>query len=272
MKFGCRRIRNTLVVLFCGLIAITVFEIIDLSIQIQQYYSGWFMIFLMLILVSFYFKKKLAIIAFGSGSLWAQWHYYIGIFLFVVYLKHVEYRVPDGIVEITITVIYVVVMTSGILGVFINRVFARRLSYLDEDIIFERIPLYLTKLRCDVESIIVESVENSGSTTLSDYYFSNLAVYFKRHHFFFTHLLGSNYGFLRVKDGLGKQMRYLNKKEAEYALDLDSMLHKKNLLDTHFALQSVLKYWGVLHSPMAMILFLATLVHIVLVYAFRGAA
>ncbi len=271
MNFGYRRIRNALVVLFCGFIATTTFEIIDLSIQIQQYYSGWFMIFLMLVLVSFYFKKKLAVIALGSGSMWAQWHYYIGIFLLIVYLKHVEYRVPDGFVEISITFFYVLVMSSGILGAFINRIFARRLSYLDEDILFERIPLYLKTLQRDVEAIIVESVENSGSTTLSDYYFENLSGFFNRHHFFFTHLLGSNYGFLRVKDGLGKQMRYLNKKEAEYALDLDNMLHKKNLLDTHFAIQSALKYWGVLHSPMAMILILVTLVHIVLVYAFRGA-
>ncbi len=272
MNFGYRRIRNTIAVLICGFVAITAFEIIDLSIQVQQYYSGWFMVLLMTILVSFYAKKKLAVIVLGSGSQWAQWHYYSGFFLFLVYLKHIEYTFPDGIVETTITVFYLVVMSSGVLGVFINRVFARRLSYLDEEIIFERIPQHLTKLRRDVEAIIVESVEDSGSTTLSDYYFSNLASFFDRHHFFFTHLLGSNYGFLRVKDGLGKQLRYLNKKEAEYALELDNMLHKKNLLDTHFAIQCVLKYWGVLHFPMALILILVTILHIVLVYAFRGAA
>ena len=272
MNFGYRRIRNTMLVLACGFVAITIFEVIDLSIQVQQYYSGWFMVFLMAMLISFYVKKRLVIIALGSGSLWAQWHYYIGMFLFVVYLKHVEFRFPDGIVEVYITASYLIVMSSGILGLFINRVFARRISYLDEEIIFERIPLHLKKIQQDVEAVIVESVENSGSTTLSDYYFSNLAGFFNRHHFFFTHLLGSNYGFLRVKDGLGKQMRYLNKKEAEYALELDNMLYKKNLLDTHFALQCILKYWGVLHFPMAMVLILVTLVHIVLVYAFRGAA
>ncbi len=272
MNFGYRRIRNTIAVLVCGFVAITIFEIIDLSIQVQQYYSGWFMVFLMAMLVSFYVKKKLAVIALGSGSQWAQWHYYSGIFLFLVYLKHIEYSFPDGIVEISITIFYLIVMFSGVLGVFINRVFARRLSYLDEEIIFERIPLHLAKLRRDVEAVIVESVEKSGSTTLSDYYFSNLTGFFGRHHFFFTHLLGSNYGFLRVKDGLNKQLRYLNKTEAEYALELDNMLHRKNTLDTHFAIQCILKYWGMFHFPMAMILFLVTLLHIVLVYAFRGAA
>lgn len=272
MNFVNRRIRNIIAVLICGFVAITTLEVIDLSIQVQQYYSGWLMVFLMVILVSFYIKKRLAVIALGSGSLWAQWHYYIGMFLFLVYLKHVEYTFPDGVIEVSITIFYLIVSFSGVFGVFVNRVFARRISYLDEEIIFERIPLHLKKLQRDVEAVIVKSVENSGSTTLSDYYFSNLAVFFNKHHFFFTHLLGSNYGFLRVKDGLGKQIRYLNKKEAEYALELDSMLHKKNLLDTHFALQRVLKYWGLLHFPMAMILILVTLVHIVLVYAFRGAA
>ncbi|OUS27003.1 hypothetical protein A9Q99_17505 [Gammaproteobacteria bacterium 45_16_T64] len=272
MNFGYRRARNTAGVLAAGIAAVFTFEIIDLSIQVQQYYSGWFMIFLMAILVVFYVKKRLIVVGMGSGGNWAQWHYYIGLFLFIIYLKHVEFSFPDGLVESTITVFYLIVMISGVCGVFINRVFARRLSYLEEDIIYERIPVHLKKLRHDVEGLIIDSVENSGSTTLSDYYLQHLAGYFEKPQFFFTHLLGSNYGFLRVKDGLDRQMRYLNKKEAEYALNLNNMLQKKNLLDTHLALQRVLKYWGTLHFPMALILVLVTFVHVVLVYAFRGAA
>ena len=272
MKFGLRRLRNTTLVMFFAYITITALDIIELSIQVQQYTSGWLLVALMTVLVAFYIKKKLSILPLGSGATWAQWHYYLGFFLFAIYLKHVEFTLPNGVVEIALTSVYFIVMTSGVLGVLINRTFARRLSYLEEEVLFERIPEHWQTLRQDVERLILESVEKSGSTTLSDYYLENLFSYFRKPHFIFSLLLGSNYGFIRVKEGLNRQIRYLNSKEAEYALLLDRMIHKKNLLDTHFALQRVLKTWGVLHSPVSILLILLTFIHVVLVYAFRGAA
>ncbi len=85
--------------IICAFMAVSIFEIIDLSIQVQQYYSGWLMILLLIVLLSFYAKKKLSILPVGSSSTWAQLHYYTGLFLLIIYLKHIELSLPSGIIE-----------------------------------------------------------------------------------------------------------------------------------------------------------------------------
>jgi len=93
-------------------------------------------------------------------------------------------------------------------------------------------------------------------------------VYFDRPKHIMSHLIGSGYATLNIQNGLEQQMRYLNGAEAECAQQLKKLIHKKDILDRHFALQGFLKYWGVLHFPVSLSMFALTILHIILVYAF----
>jgi hypothetical protein len=272
MKFVNRRIKNILLVSLLIIVGYACFEVVELSMLVQQYYSGWLLVALLLALVTFYAKKRLSVIPLGRGSAWAQWHYCLGALFFFCYLGHVDFTLPGGVIEQLLSGLLWVVLISGVVGGIVNRIFARRLAYLGDEVIYERIPQNRAKIKENVENLVVASVEKSGSTTLSDYYIKHLADYFSSSAFFFNHLLGSNYAFRRVQDGLIKQMRYMNKVEAEFAVTVIDYLQKKNILDIHFALQRILKFWGVTHFPVALLLIGVTLLHIVLVYAFRGAA
>jgi hypothetical protein len=272
MKFVSRRIINTLWVTLVAIVGYIAFEVIALSMLVQQYYSGWLLVLLMVALVAFYAKKRLSVIPLGRGPAWAQWHYCLGALFFFCYLGHVEFSLPGGFVEQLLSGLLWVVLISGVFGGIVNRVFARRLAYLGDEVIYERIPQSREQIKTDVENLIVASVEKSGSTTLSNYYIKNLVSYFSNPAFFLNHLLGSNNAFRRVQDGVIRQMRYMNKVEAEFAVTLIDFLQKKNILDIHFALQRILKFWGMTHFPVALVLMIVTLLHVVLVYAFRGAA
>jgi hypothetical protein len=64
--------------------------------------------------------------------------------------------------------------------------------------------------------------------------------------------------------------RFLSNKEQEYADQLQMLMKQKDDLDFHYALQGILKAWPFLHLPLSCVLFIFSLLHIVLAYAFIG--
>ncbi len=271
MKFVRRRIRNTIILAIAVALTWYFFKIVSLSLHTQQFYSGWLVAGLIVFLLSFYAKKKLNIIPLGSNSAWAQWHYYCGYFLIAAFAIHVEFSIPDGNIERILGLLLALATAAGIAGAIMNRVFARRLAFLNEEIIFERIPEHLFHLRERLEAELAQSVEESNSSTLSNYYAEHLAGYFSANRDVLAHLMGNRQPHLIRLNDLELQMRYLNQREAAFAMQLADYLEQKNTLDTHFALQGAMKYWGVLHAPIGLLLLLMVIVHVVLVYAFRGA-
>ena len=271
MKFVRRRIRNTIILAIAIALTWYFFKIVALSLHTQQFYSGWLVAGLIVFLLSFYVKKKFNIIPLGSNSNWAQWHYYCGYFLIAAFAIHVEFAFPDGNVERILGGLLALVVFVGIAGAVMNRVFARRLAFLGEEIIFERIPEHMAKLRERLETELAQSVEESNSSTLSSYYAEHLAGYFSTNRDILSHLAGNPQPHLMRLNDLELQMRYLNQREAAFAMQLADYLDQKNTLDTHYALQGAMKYWGVLHAPIGLILLFMVFVHVVLVYAFRGA-
>ncbi len=272
MRFMRRRLRNTILLVIAIALTWYAFRIVALSLHTQQYYSGWLVAGLIVFLLSFYLKKKLSVLPLGSNAGWAQWHYYCGFFLIAAFAIHVEFSIPEGRVEQILGGLLALVVVVGVAGAIINRVFARRLAFLGEEIIFERIPEHTARLRERLERELAQSVEESRSSTLSDYYDERLAGYFSGNRDVASHLLGNRRPHLLRLNDLELQMRYLNQREAAFAMQLADYLEQKNTLDTHYALQGVLKYWGLLHAPIGVVLLLMVFVHIVLVYAFRGAA
>ena len=268
MKFAFRRIRNFSTLALAVAVVFFALNVIDYSLNIQQFYSGWLMVLLIIGLLSFYAKKRLSIIPLGKASIWAQWHYYTGLLLLIVFAKHVDFSLPDGIVDISLFALFIVVAVSGVGGAISNRLFAKRLAALDEEVIFERIPQHRYALRVKAEKLLLDVVEKTDSDTLSRYYLEHLMAYFDRPKHIFSHLIGSGYATLRVQNSLQRQIRYLNGAEAECALSLQKLVHQKDILDRHLALQGFLKYWGVLHFPVSLCMSTLVVLHIILVYAF----
>lgn len=252
-------------------VMLTIISIIERSLNTQQFYSGWLMLLLLTVLLLFYVKKRLSILPMGKTSTWAQWHYYLGLFFLVAFLKHIEFKFPNGNLEVALTCLFAVVVCTGVGGGLTNRIFARRLSYLDEEVIYERIPQHRKAIQSKVEALLLDIAKRSESDTLSKYYSAHLQRFFSQPNNFFSHLFNSNYPVLRIQRSLEQQLRYLNKHEASGVHKLSGLIAQKDMLDRHYALQGVLKYWGVLHMPIGTVLLMLVLVHVVLVYAFKGA-
>ena len=271
MSFRTRKIRNAALIIVVAISLLVFYPVFAVSLAVQQYYSGWILVCLVLVLLLFGVKKRFANVIGGSNSAWAQYHYCIGWILSFVLLIHVEWTMPQGLFEQTLAMTFSFVFLVGVIGLMLNRTYARRLASLDFEVRYEQIQQRIFDLKSEVETKLLESVKESKSTTLADYYFEELSDYFSDTTDFFEHLIGSSRSHAKRQRALEYQLRYLNGIEAKFVVSLVDFVRQKHVLDCHAALQNTLKSWGILHAPMGMVLVGMILLHIVLVYAFRGA-
>jgi len=102
MKFVERRVRNFAIL---GLVTVVIFftlNVIDYSLNAHQFYSGWLMLLLIVGVLSFYIKKRLTILPLGKGATWAQWHYYVGLFVFILFAKHINFSLVMWLIKLTL--------------------------------------------------------------------------------------------------------------------------------------------------------------------------
>src|SRR5688500_17497597 len=174
-----RIVRNSTFLLVA--IAVVVWLHVRFSSAIQRfdYLSGWALLLAILFLAGYNLRKKLPFLPLGSSETWLQWHIYVGYFTFALFLVHLEYRVPTGWFEIVFSIIFAVVMFSGIGGLFLSRQIPRRLTTLGGEVIFERVPTYRRMILDRAEQIALKSTEETQSPTLLEFYTKHLRTIFE---------------------------------------------------------------------------------------------
>ena len=242
----------------------------SLSLSETAYWSGWLLFGMMGFLASYNARKKLPYPPLIKSSTWLQWHIYMGLVMVLVFLFHTGFRLPNGGLEVTLAVLFLIVAGSGVVGLWLSRIVPSRLSARGEEVIFERIPAFLRELRDRAEKLVVGSVQKTDTTTLADFFTKRPSVFFARPRHFWSHLVQSSRPLHRLMHELRSLDRYLNEEERRIADELGELIRSKDSLDYHFAMQGVLKGWLFVHIPMTYVLLVFVVVHVVLVYAFSG--
>ena len=225
-------------------------------------WTGWSLYAICIFLALYNLRKKaLVVLGLGSSALWLQTHVYFGLFSIVLFLVHVGWRWPNGILEATLALVFTLVAGSGVLGLFLSRSFPSRLARRGQEVLFERIPRLRRQLADQASELVLASVETGGARTLPDFYAKQLARYFAGPRSFWLHLLGSNWPRRRLLADLQALERFLNKEELEALRRLDELVGLKDDLDFHYALQATLKRWLFVHIPLTYGLLAVGLVH-----------
>jgi hypothetical protein len=227
-------------------------------------YTGWILLVLMVILAMYNLRKRLPFLPLGTSAAWLQFHVYIGFLTLVLFFLHINLRVPKGILEGTLSLLYVTVAGTGILGLILSRLFAKRLASRGEEVIFERIPGIRRHIRENAETLIERSVSETNSSTLQEFYAEQLDSYFRQMCNFWGHIFNSVRPRHTLLTNLGEIDRYLNDQEREIAADLANLICVKDDLDYHHTLQGILKYWLFIHIPLSFSLLIVPLMHAIL--------
>ncbi len=242
----------------------------SLSLHGTAYMTGWVLLAVMLFLAGYNVRKKLTYPPLLKSSTWLQMHIWIGYLSVVVFLFHTGFRVPNGPFEVIFAALYTALILSGVFGLFITRTFPPRMAVRGEEVVFERIAFFRRQVADQAETLILDSVKETNVTTLANFYTRELADFFSRPRHFWRHLFQSNRPLTRYRSALRAQERYLNDDEQQLAAQLADLIHLKDALDFHRALQGTLKGWLFVHIPLTYVFLMFAVVHVAIVHAFLG--
>jgi hypothetical protein len=227
--------------------------------------TGYTLFGVLLALALFNVRKRLAMLPLGRAAYWLAAHVVGGTFALGLYFIHSGTIWPDGGYERALCLLFYLVTASGIYGYLVQRIVPRRLVQTGIEIIYERIPAELAELREQAEAAILGATSATGSDTLGRHYLETLAWFFARPRFYLSHCFGLQSGEHWLRHQIKTIDRYLNAAEREHLARLESLALYKNKVDFHYACQSVLKYWLLLHVPLSAGLLALMFWHVIVV-------
>ena len=230
--------------------------------------TGYLLFALFVALGAFNTRKRLSMVPLGRARYWAMAHAYGGVFALALFWLHTRSLWPSGFYEQLLAVLFYLVTLTGVVGWLIQRLFPGRLTQTGLEIIYERIPGEIARLRAESERTVMDCTRELRSDTLARHYFESLAWYFRRPRFVLSHLFGGQRGVHWVRQQRLTVARYLNAREVEYLDTLTELGYAKTRLDIHYALQAAMKLWLLLHVPLSAGVLALALWHLILVHVY----
>jgi hypothetical protein len=267
-----RRILWSILLLAASLTAGSAFSLWAGASTRVAYLTGWLLFGLMVVLTAYNWFKKIPYLPLGRSEVWLEFHLYAGVFTGILFLMHVRGRWPTGWFEIVLTVLYTVVMVSGVVGIIISRGWPKRLTARGGEVPFERIPIVRRQLREQAEALALNSVAEAKSATIAEFYSRRLHPFFASPQNFLSHLVEVRLPLNSLLNDLNDLNRFLNESERKVAAQLVELVRQKDGLDYQHALQLTLRLWLFVHIPVTYSLMLWAIAHIVLVYGFSAGA
>ncbi|MGD8842660.1 MAG: hypothetical protein PVJ83_04210 [Gammaproteobacteria bacterium] len=271
-RFARRRLVNVLwLLLACGLLVMAK-AAGDNGLYATEFFTGWTLFACIIGLTALNLRKKLPFLPVGRASLWLQLHIYTGFFALVAYWLHAGRATTHGYFETVLEALFLLVAVSGVVGLLLSRVLSRRLTRHGENLLYERMPGFIARLRSEVEELVLRAGAEHGSTAIPEFYTLYLRAFFLKPRNFWAHLLESRGPSQHLADKISALERYLDAGEREILGEIAERVETKHGLDYQYAAQSLLKWWLFLHIPFTYGLILFAGAHAVLVYAFAGSA
>ena len=234
------------------------------------YLSGWALLAVILLLTLYNGRKRLSFLPLLTSEEWLQFHIYAGLFTGVLFAVHISYKIPTGWFQGVLAWLYILVMASGFFGLFISRAIPRRLTTRGGEVVFERIPAIRHQLEEQAEKLALQSVGESKSSTIADFYLRELKDFFNGPRNCSSHWSENSSPVNHILTKISDVNRYLNEQERANLDKIAVLVRQKDGLDYHYAHQLLLKLWLFAHIPLTYSLLLFTAAHIILVFAFSG--
>jgi hypothetical protein len=232
--------------------------------------TGWVLLSLMIYLTVFNLRKKFSFLPLVNTGAWLQVHAYVGLLTSVVFLMHMQWRVPTGWLESLLAVLFILVTVSGILGWWLSRALPARLTAFGGEVPFEEIPMARRGIQKKAEALVIQAIPTAKASTLAEFYAGRLADFFAGPANFQAHLFGSRRPLNRLLGQIAEVTRFLGAEEKRGLDQLIVLVRQKDALDFHRASHIVLKGWLFVHIPLTYGLLVFSAAHVLVVYSFSG--
>lgn len=231
--------------------------------------TGYTLAALFVILALFNTRKKLSMIPLWRAAYWTAAHVVIGTLSIALFFLHTGGKIwPTGAYEQVLTILIYLLILSGILGHWMQRLIPRRLTENGLEIIWERIPNEIAAIREQVEELVVEAADKSASDSLARSYTETLAWFFRRPRFLASHFFGFQSGAAYIRREITAIGRYLDDEERVYLKQISELAQHKNRVDFAYSINGLAKIWLLFHVPLAVGVLVLMVWHIILVHVY----
>jgi hypothetical protein len=242
----------------------------DQALRWSSHTSGYILLAAIVFLTLFHLRKKLHVLPIGSVAMWLRCHLCVGWGSLFVFFAHIDFHVPNGRLEGMLAGLYVIVVASGIYGLYLTKTMPRRLSQMTDEVILERIPAQQRQLARQAARIARDSIRATTSTALAEFYASRLHTYFEGSRGLVYAALPNSSRRRRLLRELAAFQQYCSATERTWSDHLFSLIRRRDDLDYQHALQFKLRIWLFAHIGLTYSLLIVSLFHAVLALAFHG--
>ena len=176
----------------------------------------------------------------------------------------------DNAADRALALLFLAVIASGVAGHVLQAILPARLARSGPELIYERIPTEVAKLRAAAEDALVEAAGAAGHETLSSYYAQTLAWYFERPRFALSHVFGGHSAEAWERQRLAAVEKLLSADERPHLAALAELCRHKRAVDAQYALQTLLRAWTFVHVPAATAFLAMAAWHTLIVHVYAG--
>jgi len=231
--------------------------------------TGWALFASVAFLSLFSFRKRLPFLKIlGSASRWFLLHAIGGFLALSLFWLHMGSLWPTGLGDEIMATLFYAVTLSGIIGLFLEKLYPHYLTRSGVECIYERIPGEIAEIRSNAEEVLVKCAEETGSDTLAQHYLETLHWFFQRPRFFLNHAFMGQSAQHWVRHQCQILERYLDEKEREYLKQIFALADYKRKVDFHYVAQRILKGWLLIHLPISVAVITLTFWHLIVVHVY----
>ena len=163
----------------------------------------------------------------------------------------------------------VYILGTGFLGYLTNKVLPNLLNRFDEEIIYERIPIFRQKISEDIENTINLLIEQNSDENIIKYYINTVYPWLSVKKLPVIGLYKANQNWRQINDNLLMYETSTFTIQSNLISDLRLFVRKKYEIDIIESIQFLLKHWLIIHAPPTIILLILILIHAAISHAYR---
>jgi hypothetical protein len=243
----------------------------DASLRDPARPTGWLLLAFVVGLALFGIRRRVPVLRLGSARAWLRLHLALGWSAVVAFLFHAGATPPDGVLDLALYLLFLVVALSGAVGLAFDRLLPVRLAAAaGEQVLFERIPAMRETLRREVEREVLACVEEGQGRALANFYTARLLPWFAGPRHVIEHWLDLERSRNALLSDIRALGRYASPREREALLRIAANVERKDALDFRHSQHLLLRSWLLVHAPASWALILAGGLHALLAELFRG--
>lgn len=245
-----------------------------------RYLDGWVLAGGMSLQLYFHIAIKTASLSPKSAMRWRKIHVFLGYLLIAVFLAHTDFSLPDTAFEWALWAGFVLVMLSGIFGVYLA--WSLRAKHgIDDGISYDRIPVRRAELARDVHAAVTRPDPDATLLALpappydawiGDLYTTRLRDFFQGSRNCAAHLIGSQRPLKQLTDEIDNLSRYVDQQSQEKLALIKDLVVEKDRLDFARVYFGLTRGWLFIHVPVTYGLVVLTVLHVLVAYAFSSGA